>query len=228
MYHDNEINALNNIYEVLKGLNNAQIKRILDWITSKFALDKHLDLKAVEEEASPPPGPGPLPVSPTIETAEPAVEPVKRKRGRDPGKVKTTEKPLNKKRGRGPAKAKPIADEPVPQPAAAPGITGFIKYDNFEELLLFSNANSNTAKVLLAAVFLQEKKNFTEFGSYDISTLFKSIGEEVNQPSSSLNNLMSKNPPLLLQTGTQGPGLKARRTFRVTEEGFRTAGNYFK
>lgn len=60
MYPDNEINALNNVYEALKGLNNAQIKRILEWITSKFDLDKHPDLTAVETYAAPPPGPGPL------------------------------------------------------------------------------------------------------------------------------------------------------------------------
>ena len=35
MSPDNEINALSNVYESLKGLNNAQIKRILEWITGK-------------------------------------------------------------------------------------------------------------------------------------------------------------------------------------------------
>jgi hypothetical protein len=39
---------------------------------------------------------------------------------------------------------------------------------------------------------------------------------------------MSKKPPLLFQTGTMGPGLKARRKFRVTEEGLRIARNYIK
>jgi hypothetical protein len=210
MYPDGEINALNNVYEELKGLNSAQIKRILDWVKDKFDLDKPPDLRAVEKETAPTSGPGPLPEAPTPEAAEPAFEPVKKKPGRPP------------------AKDKPVIEEPVPEPAAAPGTTDFIKYDNFEELLLFSRANNNTAKVLLAAVYLQEKRNLKEFGSYDISTLFKSIGEEVSQPSSSLNNLLKKNPPLMLQTGTQGPGLKSRRKFRVTEEGLRIARNYIK
>ncbi len=206
MQPDNEIIALSNVYEALKVLNNAQIKRILAWLTSKFNLDKYPDLKAVERAATPSPGPE----SSSVESAAPAEEPVKNRRGRRPGKVK------------------PVDAKPEPQPDEAPVITDFIKYDNFEELLLFSTANTNTAKILLAAAYLQEKRNLKEFGSYDISILFKTIGEEVRQPSSALNNLISKKPPLLLQTGTQGPGLKSRRKFRVTEEGLRIARNYIK
>jgi hypothetical protein len=208
MSPDSEINALSNVYESLKGFDNEQIKRILDWVKDKFDLDKQPDLRAVERDLVPTPGPGLLPDTPPVEAAEPAVVPVKKRRGRRPGKDKQ------------------LVEKPEPQPAAAAGITGFIKYDNFEELLLFSNANTNTAKILLAAAYLQEKSNLKEFGSYDISTLFKSIGEEVSQPSSAINNLMSKKPPLLLQTGTQGTGLKSRRKFRVTEEGLRIARNY--
>lgn len=210
MSPDSEINALNNVYEALKGLNNAQVKRILDWVTDKFELEKHPNLKAVERETSPTPGPGPLPGASPVKAAAPAVEPIKKKRGRRPAAVT------------------PLIEEPAPQPAEPPGITDFIKYDNFEELLLFSTAHTNTAKVLVAAAYLQEKKRFKEFGSYDISGLFKSIGEEVNQPSSALNNLMSKDPPLVIQTGTQGPGFKSRRKFQVTEEGLRLARNYIK
>jgi hypothetical protein len=228
MCPDNEINALNNVYEAIKGFNNAQIKRILDWITGKFDLDKHPELKAVERRAASPPGPGPLPVPLIVEAAEPAEEPVKKRRGRRPGKAKTTAAPVKKKRGRRSVKVKSIVEEHVPQSTEAVVIQGFIKYDNFEDLLLFSTAYNNTAKILLAAAYLQEKKNLREFGSYDISTLFKSIGEEVSQPSTALNNLMSKDPPLVMQTGTQGPGVKSRRKFRVTEEGLRIARNYIK
>ncbi len=228
MSPDNEINALNNVYESLKGLNNSQIKRILEWVRGKFDLDKQPGLKSVETEAASPPAPGKIPVTLFVETAAPAEEPVKKRRGRRTGKAKTTVASQKKRRGRRPAKVKSVEEKPGPQPAAAPVITGLIKYDNFEELLLFSTAKTNTAKILLAAAYLQENKNYKEFGSYDISVLFKEIGEEVSQPSSSLNNLMNKKPPLLFQTGTQGPGLKARRKFRVTEEGLRIARNYIK
>jgi hypothetical protein len=117
---------------------------------------------------------------------------------------------------------------PLRQIDESPVIQRFQKYDNFEELLLFSTASTNIAKILLAAAYLQVKKNFKEFGSYDIHNLFKEIGEEIGQPSSALSYLMSKKPPLVIRTGSQGPGLKARRNFRVTEGGLRIAGNYIK
>jgi hypothetical protein len=210
MHTDNEINALSEVYEALKVLNNAQVKRILAWVSSKFDLEKQPYLKAVEREAAPSPGPGPLPGVTAVETSATAGEPVKKRRGRRPGKVK------------------PVEEKPEPQPTEAPEKTGFIKYDNFEDLLLFSTAHNNTAKILLAAAYLQEKENLKEFSSYDISHLFKSIGEEVSQSSAVLSSLLGKNPPLLVQTGTQGTGEKSRRNFRVTEEGLRIARNYIK
>jgi hypothetical protein len=210
MHTDNEINALSEVYEALKVLNNAQVKRILDWVTGKFDLDNQPNLKAVEREAAPSPGPGPLPGVTAVVTSATAGEPVKKRRGRRPGKVK------------------PVEEKPEPQPTEAPEKTGFIKYDNFEDLLLFSTAHNNTAKILLAAAYLQEKENLKEFSSYDISHLFKSIGEEVSQSSAVLSSLLGKNPPLLVQTGTQGTGEKSRRNFRVTEEGIRIARNYIK
>ena len=159
---------------------------------------------------------------------EASVEPVKKRRGRKPGKKKTIEKPLKKRRGRPPSKTKLVVEEPVPQLAESPVIQGFLEYDNFDELFLFSKANTNTAKILLAASYLQVNKNLKEFSSNDISSLFKEIGEEMSQTAPFLSNLMSKNPPLVIQTGTEGPGLKARRKFRVTEEGLIIARSYIK
>ena len=156
-------------------------------------------LKAVEREASP---------SPVIPAPEASA--------------------VKKRRGRRPAKIEPVVEEPVPRVDETPVIQRFQKYDNFEELLLFSTARTNIAKILLAGAYLQVEKNFKEFGSYDISSLFKKIGEKIGPPSQALYYLMSKEPPLLVQTGSQGPGLKARRNFRVTEEGLRIAGNYIK
>jgi hypothetical protein len=205
MHPDNEINALNDVYETLRGLDNAQITRILNWVEDKFDLGKYPYLKAVEREAAPA-----TPVSAPVEAAEPAAAPVR------------------KRRGPRPAKKEPLVEEPVSQIADSPVTKRFQKYDNFEELLLFSTAKTNIAKILLAGAYLQLEKNFKEFGSYDISSLFKEIGEKIGQPSQALSYLMSKKPPMLVQTGTQGPGLKSRRNFRVTEEGLRIAGNYIK
>jgi hypothetical protein len=205
MTPDKEINALNNVYETLKVLDNTQIKRILEWVKDKFDLENQPYLKAVEREAASAPE-----VSAPVEAVEPGAAPVE------------------KRRGRRPAKKEPVLEETVPQLDEIPVIQRIQKYDNFEELLLFSTAKTKIAKILLAGAYLQVEKNFKEFASYDISSLFKKIGEKIGQPAQALSYLMSKKPPLLVQTGIQGPGLKPRRNFRVTEEGLRIAGNYIK
>jgi hypothetical protein len=187
MYHDQEINALSNVYETLKGLNNDQIKRIIDWVTSKFSLDK------------------PEAISSPEQAAEPFVEPVIKRRGRKPGK------------------AKPGVEEPQP---VSSGITGFMKYDSLEEIFSAATAKRLGAKILLAAAYLQEKENFKELSSYDVSSRLKKIGEEIKNASVAINGLMGKKPPLLIQTGTLGDGLKSRRKFRVTEEGLKVARKY--
>lgn len=198
MYHDQEINALSNVYEALKGFNNDQIKRIIDWVTSKFRLDEPEEFKVVKREVALSPQPSP------VEAAEPFVEPEKR-RGRKPGKVK------------------PGVEESQP---VATGIKGFLKYDSLKEIFLASTVKRIGAKILLVAAYLQEKENFKELSSYDVSSRLKKIGEEIKNSSVAINGLMSKKPPLLLQTGTLGTGLKSRRKFRVTEEGLRVARNY--
>ena len=205
MIDDPEINALANVYETLKGLNNAQIKRIMDWVTSKFDLDKQPGLKASEREVGPSLEPAPLPVP--GEAAEPTVTPVKKRRGRKPGQKKL------------------LVEEIQPRPFAE-GRTGFMKHDTFEDLFFSSNAKTITAKILLAAAYLQEKKKIKEFGSSDINTLLKKIRLRVPNISASINNLMQKKPPLLIQTGKLGDSKQARRTYSVTEEGLRIARNY--
>ncbi len=199
MYHDQEISALSNVYETLKGLNNDQIKRIIDWVTSKFSLDKPEAFEAIKSAAAVSPQPVPE------ETAEPVVEPVRKRRGRKPGKA--------------------VPGIEASQPVAT-GIKGFMRYDSLEEIFSAATAKRLGAKILLAAAYLQEKENFKELSSYDVSSRLKKIGEEIKNASVAINGLMGKKPPLLIQTGTLGVGLKSRRKFRVTEEGLKVARKY--
>ncbi|MGD2091158.1 MAG: hypothetical protein PVH61_33595 [Candidatus Aminicenantes bacterium] len=201
MYHDPEIKALSNAYEALKGLDNDQITRIIDWVTSKFELNQHPDLET---------GPGEVDLSPQpvpVEAVEPAAEPIKKRRGRKPGQVRRR------------------IEETPPQPVAV-ALKGFMKYDSLEEIFNVSTTKKSGAKMLLAAAYLQEKENLKELSSYDISSRLKKIGEEVKHPSAAINSLIRKKPPLLLQTGTHGASAKSRRKFRVTEEGLRIAKKY--
>jgi hypothetical protein len=205
MYQDHEINALSNVYEALKGLNNAQIKRIIDWAASKFELDSRPGLKAVEAvEREVEPSPPLAPVDP----AETAVKPEKKRRGRPPVKMK------------------PTIEKPVTQPAAAVGITGFMKFDSLQEIFLASTVKTTGAKILLASAYLQETENFKELSSYDITSRMKNIGQTLKNASIAVKSLMLKKPPMLIQTGTFGYSKQSRKKFRVTEEGLRIARNY--
>lgn len=197
MYHDPEINALSNVYEVLKGLNNDQIKRIINWVTSKFELDKPPDLPTNQREVDLSHQPAP----------EDTVEPVKKRGGRKPGQVRF------------------VAEETQPQPVPSQ-LKGFMRYDSLKEIFNASTSKRPGEKMLLTAAYLQEKENFKELSSYDISSRLKKIGEKVNHPSAAINSLINKKPPLLLQTGTHGASVKSRRKFRVTEEGLKKAKKY--
>jgi hypothetical protein len=201
MYYDAEINALSNVYEVLKALDNDQIKRIIDWVSSKFELEKYPDLKSGQREVELTPQPAPA------EAVEPSGEPVRKRRGRKPGQLM------------------PMAEETplLPMPS---GLKGFMKFDSLQEILNASTAKRTGAKMLLVAAYLQEKENLKELSSYDISSRMKKIGDEIKHPSATLNSLIGRKPPLLLQTGTHSASAKSRRKFRVTEEGLRIARKY--
>ena len=194
MSPDKEINALGSVYETLKGLNNAQIMRIIEWITSKFSLDKQDDFKAGSPEVVSPPPQGSA---------------------------------VKKRRGRKPAKTGPVFEAPHPQ-AAAGEMKGFLKYNTFEDLFFASTAKTITAKILMAAAYLQETKKLKEFGSHDINILMKKIGQDVPNISSSINILLMKKSPLLIQKRRGGTSKQSRRTYEVTEEGLRLAMNYIK
>ncbi len=199
MYQDQEINALSSVYETLKRLDNDQIKRIVDWVTSKFSLEEPEAFKAVKREAA-------LPAQPSWEeAAEPVLEPLKKRPGRKPGKA--------------------VPGPDVSQPVAS-GLKGFMKYDSLEELFSAAAVKKIGAKILLAAAYLQEKENFKELSSYDVSSRLKKIGKEIKNASVAINALMGKKPPLLIQTGMLGPSPKSRRKFRVTEEGLKAARAY--
>ena len=121
MYHDAEINALSNVYDALKGLNNEQIKRIIDWATSKFALDLKTGQKEVDGSPKPP----------GVETFTPRAT------------------PAEKSRDRKPAQAIHIVKETQPH-TMAPGIKGFMKFHSLKEIFDASMPGSAGAKMLLA------------------------------------------------------------------------------
>jgi hypothetical protein len=212
MYQDQEINALNDVYEALVGLKPTQIKRIVEWLSSKYNLEKQkTGIVSTDKEVS-------SPAAALVEVAPPADE--------------TAAPVVKKRRGRPPGNAEPAAEISVsiPKPAvgadAAPGVEGFLKFDTFEDLFFSSNAKSIAAAILLAASYLQERHNSKTLNTSEINAQMKKVGQQVQNISASINNLLTKKPPLLVQTGKLGDSKQARRQYRVTEEGLRIARNY--
>ncbi|UCH93790.1 MAG: hypothetical protein JSV88_26470 [Candidatus Aminicenantes bacterium] len=195
MTQDPEIIALNDVYQALEGLNSAQIKRIINWVSSKFGVPG----KEVGGTVTQTPTPTP------VEAVQPAAEPVKKRRGRPPKIERSTAEYLK------------------PEQA---GIKGILKYETLEELYFSSHVSTISSKILLVAAYLQEKHNLKDFSSNDISSRLKKLGQRVPNISASINNLLAKKPPLLVQTGRLGDSRQSRRKYSVTEEGLRAASNF--
>jgi hypothetical protein len=198
MYHDPEIEALSKVNEALTGLNTAQVKRIAAWVTGRFGLDRPEGSEGLAEVIA---GAGEMEPSPPL---------VKKRRGRIPRAAKSQD-----------AAAGPTTAAPVK-------FKGFMKYESLEALVKAKGDKLKrvSAKLLVVAAFLQERENYKEMSSYDITSKLKSLDMTIKNASISIKNMMLRKPPLLMQMGSFGTGAKARRKFRVTEAGLNKAREY--
>jgi hypothetical protein len=207
MYEDPEITAMSRVLEAFTGLENDQIKRIIEWITSKFGITEPLLLAETQPPASVP------------ETAPAAAE----------EKVVVQEAAQAAAPAPETAAPQPEAPETQPDKKVDPlkGL-GLKRYKSIETLFLSSNTKTVGSKVLLAAAYLQEKLNFEEISSFDVNSRLKKMGYGVSNISNTLNTLIKKDPPLMIQTKKEGDSKQAKRKFRVTEEGLQEARTYLR
>jgi hypothetical protein len=221
MYEDPEISAMSKVLEAFKDLHNDQRRRIIDWITSKFGLleDQQQVVKSLARISEKPADthiytePEPVPESVGI-SEEPTV-----------GEVVQVAEPI------------PVVEEPTPAPNEIKEVDivsdplkglGLKRYRSIETLFLSSNVKTVPSKILLAAAYLQEKLNFEEISSFDINSRLKKMGYGVPNISSSLNSLLNKKPPLMVQIRKAGDSKQAKRKFKVTEEGLQLARTYLR
>jgi hypothetical protein len=221
MYEDPEISAMSKVLGAFKGLQNDQRRRIIDWITGKFGLleDQQQVVKSptrvsekpadIRTHVEPEPVPEPVGISeePTVGEAAQAEEPI----------------PVEEEPAPGPDEI--IETDKVTDPLKGLGLK---RYRSIETLFLSSNVKTVPSKILLAAAYLQEKLNFEEISSFDINSRLKKMGYGVPNISSSLNSLLNKEPPLMLQIRKAGDSKQAKRKFRVTEEGLQLARTYLR
>ena len=211
---DPEILALNKVFESLRGLNQAQIRRIINWLKDKFGLDLP-ELMSLQAQVEP---------VPPQEAAAPA---------------DTGDKPVKKRRGRGflkesqPQEPAPEQDEDLsfnkgPSIVVKTALTGFHKFESLEDVFKAVKVRKGTEKILIAAAFLQEGRNYKELSSYDISSSLKAIGQGLVHVSGLLNSLIGRTPAFLVEIGKYSSGQQGRRKFRVTEEGLKAARGYIE
>jgi len=196
MYHDLEINAMSEVLEALKDLNRTQIKRIIDWTTSKFGLMESENMQQTETEEVQPVKDEPVEVS---------VEPT------DQDNI--------------PADTPPLEVDPKTRPLDTRGL-GLKRYKSIENLFLASTVTTVASRILLAAAYLQEKLGFTEVSSFDINSRLKKLGYGVSNITTAINGLLTKKPPRMAQTKKEGDSKQAKRKFIVTEEGLDIAKTY--
>lgn len=210
MTKDPEIIAMSQVLEVFKYLDNGQRRRIVDWVSHRFGIEE--SALPVVEEAAVQPEPIPAPEAPAAaEEPQPPVE--------------AEEKPEPETRPEEPAPAEKPAAEEGDDPQKNLGLK---RYGSIETLFLSSSVNTVSSKILLCAAYLQEKLNMDELTSYDINSRLKKLGYGVSNISNSLNTLIKKDPPLVIQTRKIGDSKQAKRRFRVTEEGLRVARSYLR
>ena len=205
MYHDPEINAMSEVLEALKDLNRPQIKRILDWTTSKFGVAESeiMQQPAVEQ---------PVEVS-TATVVQPVVE--------EP--VAVSVEPADQDSIAADI-TEPQADSKT-RPIDTKGL-GLKRYKTIENLFLVANVTTVASRILLTAAYLQEKMGFTEVSSFDINSRLKKLGYGVSNITTAINGLLNKKPPRMTQTKKEGDSKQAKRKFVVTEEGINVAKTY--
>jgi len=246
MFQEPEINALNTVYEILKDLNRMQIKRIIEWISSRFELTKKtisvpITSKKDNSEsllASPPNSKETVEStrkyddSGKSDSALTSPPPSKTPTPLNPQeKLASPDKGLSQKNNKqkdNPSLIKQPSKTAEPTTETKINIMDdFSKYETFEELFLFSNTKSLISKVLLTAAYLQEKEKIKELSSNEISSALKSLGEDITNPSQTIKSLIEKNPPLLTLTESRA-GKHSRKKFTVTNAGLEIARGYIK
>lgn len=201
MVIDPEISAMERVLQLFQPLRQDQRKRIHDWLNSRFNLTGAVAKgETVEEEAKQEPA--------AVETDVPEATDSQKQ---DEGSVSQ------------PSTVEPVEEEP---PVA---VSRDLKaYDSLDDLFKVTELKRVGHRILLAAAYLQEKKNFTELTSLEINNALKQIDLGVPNITLAINRLVDKVPQVMVVTRKEGSTKQSRRNFQVTEEGVRQAMDFIK
>lgn len=216
MYNDPELNAMSEVYDVLKSLDLGQVNRILMWAASRLGVEDAMISKDTPVKTEPAAeGDSSASADEPVETEVKADEPPAQESDSAPA-PQTEEATSQEQPNAG-------EQEEEKQKDVLKGL-GLKRYKTIENLFLAANVTTVSSRILLAAAYLQEKKGMEELSSYDINSRLKKLGYGVPNITNSINTLLNKN--LMKQTRKQGDSKQAKRKFVVTSEGLLLARTY--
>ncbi len=102
------------------------------------------------------------------------------------------------------------------------------QYKSMADLLEVSTANKVVDRILVAAAYIQGKKNVEELTSFEINSQLKKAGHGIPNISIGINRLLEKVPQLMAVTKRDGNTKQSRRKFKVTEDGLKKAKSFLE
>ena len=106
-------------------------------------------------------------------------------------------------------------------PIGALGASQPSELTSFAELFHAANPKTEKEKALLAAYWIQQATGNPQFGSQQLNTELKNIGYRVGNITDALSQLISERPNLIIQVAKSGSTKQARKTYKITDAGFR-------
>lgn len=97
--------------------------------------------------------------------------------------------------------------------------TGVESFNSFEELFKFIKPSSDSEKALVAAVYLQLKKDLSDLTSAQVQKELKRINNRVSNITQAISALVKKN--MMIQLSKEGNSQQARKKYKVTLEGIK-------
>lgn len=189
MTGDFEIEVMAKSYDLIKNLEDAEKRRVIQWLVNKFDLLSSTAFQSTIQKLDEQSLEGSHPVAVSRVFEAPAQ------------KVKVAE----------PRKLPP----PVAKQVVMPELTGYSVMGLFDRV----HTKTDVARVLLVGAYLQAEGNDVELGSRQINKELKNIGRGIKNITQAINSLLKKEPKLLKMTRKTTNSQQGKKKYVVTPLG---------
>ena len=94
-------------------------------------------------------------------------------------------------------------------------------FGSFADLFHAADPKTEKERALVAAYWIQQFTNADHFASQQVNTELKNIGYRVGNITDALSQLIDERPNLVIQVAKSGSTKQARKTYKITDAGFR-------